>query len=116
MLELAFIGDAVHTLFVRKNIVDKQNLKMNEIHKIASKYCSAKKQSEILEKLIDTLSEEECEIVRMARNSKTKHIAKHANSAEYHKATAFEALIGWLFVNDREKRLDEILKISIMED
>ncbi len=114
MLELAFIGDAVHTLFVRENIVKNQSLKMNDIHRLASKFCNAKTQSNIVDKL--KLSEEEANIVRMARNTKTKHSAKNADPATYHKATSFESLIGWLYVNDKKERLDEILKMSIMEE
>ena len=116
MLELAFIGDAVHTLFIREQIVKKQDLKMNDTHKLASRYCSAKKQSSVLDRLLPSLNNEETEIARMARNSKTKHIAKNADPADYHKATSFEALIGWLFVNNKKERLDEILEISIMEE
>ena len=114
MQELAFLGDAVHTMFVRENILKNKNAKMNELHKIASKLCSAKWQSQIVDTL--DLSEQEADIVRMARNSKSKHIAKNANSEQYHKATSFEALIGYLYVNDKKERLDEILKISIQEE
>lgn len=114
MLELAFIGDAVHTLFVRENIVNNKSLKMNDIHRLASKFCSAKSQSIIVDKL--ELNDDEANIVRMARNTKTKHSAKNADPATYHKATSFEALIGWLYVNDKKNRLDEVLKQSIMEE
>ena len=53
--------------------------------------------------------------MRKARNSKPKHSAKNANPADYHKATAFEALVGWLYLNQKEERLEEILKFSIQE-
>lgn len=115
MQELAFLGDAIHTLYVRKNIVEKGEIKLNELNKICSKFCSAKWQSCVCEKLKDLLSEEEFEIVRKARNSKPKHSAKNANPADYHKATAFEALVGWLYLNQKEERLEEILKFSIQE-
>ena len=62
------------------------------------------------------LNDDEANIVRMARNTKTKHSAKNADPATYHKATSFEALIGWLYVNDKKDRLDEILKQSTMEE
>lgn len=115
MLEFAFIGDAIHTLYVRENIVQNQNLKMNEIHKISSKFCSAKTQSLVLDKIFPLLKEEEIDIIRKARNTKTKHIAKNANPADYHKATSFEALVGWLYVSQKNERLEEILKISMEE-
>ena len=114
MQELAFLGDAVHTKFVREFILKNNNAKMNELHKIASRLCSAKWQSQVVDKL--DLSEQESDIVRMARNTKSKHMAKNANSEQYHKATAFEALIGYLYINNQKERLNEILNFSIQED
>jgi len=114
MLELAFLGDAVHTKFVREYVLKNNNGKMNELHKLASKYCSAKWQSDIVDKL--NLSTEENEIIRMARNTKTKHMAKNADPAQYHMATAFEALIGYLYLNNMTDRLEEILNLSIKEN
>ena len=116
MQELAFIGDAVHTKFVREQIIKNNTLKLNEIHKTSSKFCSAKWQSKIYEKIKDMLDFEESEIMRMARNSKPKHTAKNADPADYHKATAFEALVGWLYLNNKIERLDVILNLSINEE
>ena len=115
MQELAFLGDAVHTKFVREFVLEHHNLKINELNRFASKFCSAKWQSSVYEKIKDDLSEDEFNILRMARNSKPKHMAKNADPEQYHKATAFEALIGWLYVNKKDERLNEILKISIEE-
>ena len=115
MLELAFLGDAVHTKFVRSEVLKNHNLKINELHKICSKFCSAKWQSCVFEKIKADLDNDESDILRMARNSKPKHSAKNADPEEYHKATAFEALIGWLYINNKTERLNEILKISLEE-
>lgn len=114
MLELAFLGDSVHTLFVRESILKNSCFKLNEIHKMSSRLCSAKFQSSALDKLVSLLTDEEKEIVRMARNSKPKHSAKNSDPATYHKATAFEALIGWLYLNNRQ-RLEFILTLSLNE-
>lgn len=115
MQELAFLGDAIHTKFVREEILKNNSLKINDIHKVCSKFCSAKWQSLIFEKIKNELTEKEQEILRMARNSKPKHIAKNADPAEYHKATAFEAIIGWLYLNNKQEKLNKILNISISE-
>jgi len=115
MQELAFLGDAVHTLFVRESIVKKNEIKINELNKICSKFCSAKWQSLIFERFKEILNDEELEILRKARNSKPKHSAKNANPADYHKATAFEALVGWLYLTENKQRLNEILNLSIQE-
>lgn len=116
MQELAFLGDAIHTKFVRETLLKASSVKINDLHRACSKFCSAKWQSLVFEKIKETLSDEESNILRMARNSKPKHVAKNADPADYHKATAFEALLGWLYVNNKEQRLDEILNLSIKEE
>ena len=110
-LELAFIGDAIHTLFVRNWAIQNYNKPINEIHLICAKLCSATHQSNVLKSL--KLSNEEQEIVRKARNAKTKHSAKNAEIKDYKSATSFEALIGYLNITNQIKRLNEILLISV---
>ena len=114
LLPLAFIGDSVHTLFVRDYILKSGNLKLENYHNESSQYCKASSQAKALEKIIPLLNEDESEIVRRARNAKPKHQAKNASSADYSYATAFEALIGYLYITENKDRLDEILKISIL--
>lgn len=115
-LVLAFIGDSVHTLFVREFVVKGGISNLNCYHQKAKKFCNAKHQKEVLEKLLPMLTQEESEIVRRARNAKSKHKAKNFNEEEYKKATAFEALIGFLYLTKQEERLEEILKISVSEE
>ena len=111
LLPLAFIGDSVHTLFVREMVLQNPNLKLENYHLIASKYCKASAQAKVLSML--SLNEEEKEIVRRGRNAKPKHHAKNASSSEYSHATAFEVLIGYLYLKNDKKRLEEILKQSM---
>ena len=115
-LALAFIGDGVHTLFVREFVVKGSISNLNCYHQKAKKFCNAKHQKEVLEKLLPMLSFEESEIVRRARNAKSKHKAKNFNEEEYKKATAFEALVGFLYLTEQKERLEEILKISVSEE
>ncbi len=110
-LELAFLGDSIHTNFVRKWALENLDKPINAIHLACSKLCSAKHQSEVLDKL--ELTEEEKNIVRLARNVKPKHQAKNADMLEYKKATSFEALIGHLYVTQQIERLNEILTKSL---
>lgn len=112
-LQLAFLGDAIHTLFVRKWVLENFNKPMNDIHKICAKYCSAVHQSEVLLKL--QLNEDEQEIVRKARNVKAKHTAKNAEIKDYKFATAFEALVAYLKINNKTDRLNYVLNESIKE-
>lgn len=115
-LALAFIGDGVHTLFVREFVVKGGISNLNCYHQKAKKFCNAKHQKEVLEKLLPMLTFEESEIVRRARNAKSKHKAKNFNEEEYKKATAFEALVGFLHLTEQKERLEEILKISVSEE
>ena len=114
-LALAFMGDAVHTAFVREEVLKGNLNKINNYHNIAKKYCNAKKQQETLESLQDNLTDEEKDIVRKARNCKSKHGAKNFDEETYKKATAFEALVGFLYLKNRQERLKEILRFSIKD-
>ena len=112
-LALAFMGDAIHTAFVREKVLSGQREKLNNYHETAKKYCNAKHQKEALEKITPILSEAEQNIVRRARNSHSKHSAKNFDEETYKKATAFEALIGFLFLSKNDGRLQEILNLSM---
>jgi len=112
-LTWAYVGDAVYELYIRDYLTQTTNLKPNKLHKEAIKYVKAEAQAKILEKLQDVLSEEEKEIVRRGRNAQNHHLPKNANLRDYTYATAFEALIGYLYLSKQEERLDEILKIII---
>lgn len=107
---LAFIGDGVHTLFVRDKVVKTSNLLVNRCHINSAKFCNAKSQAKKLDLILDSLSEDELNIVRRARNAKTHNIAKNSDIETYKKATSFEALVGYLYLKGNYKRLNEILK------
>ncbi len=113
LLPLAFIGDSVHTLFVRDYCLREGNLKLENYHNKAASFCKASTQAKALKNILHLLSEEEQNIVRRARNAKPKHHAKNANLADYSYATAFEALIGFLYIKEDKTRLEEILNLSI---
>lgn len=115
-LALAFVGDAVHTKFVREHVVlNMDNSKLNNYHNLAKKFCNASHQRAVLEKLLPLLNEEEKDVVRRARNAKAKHKAKNYDEEDYKKATAFEALVGYLYLSKQEERLKEILNISVQD-
>lgn len=113
MLSLAFIGDAVHTLYIREYVIKNFNLKMDEANKVASKYCRASSQATTLEAISFLLSIEEQEIVRKARNIKNKHKAKNVDIMTYKKATCYEALVGFHYLNNNKERLEFLLKSSL---
>lgn len=115
-LALAFIGDSVHTMFVREHIVANDVLKINDYHKMSAHYCKAETQSKVLDLLMPNLTEQEKDIVRKARNTKIHHNAKNASVKDYKQATSFEALVGYLYLTKQQQRLEEILNLSMGEN
>ncbi len=108
-LTWAYIGDCVYELYVREELINKTNLKPHKLHIEAIKYVKAKKQSEILKEILPNLTEEEQDIVRRGRNAENHHLPKNASVQEYMYATAFETLIGYLYLTKKDERLKEIL-------
>lgn len=108
-LTWAYIGDAVYELYIRNYLIETTNLKPNKLHKETIKYVKASAQAKILEALQEELTEEEKEVVRRGRNTQNHHLPKNANLRDYTYATAFEALIGYLYLSKKEQRLNEIL-------
>lgn len=112
-LTWAYVGDSVYEQYIRTYLVNTTNLKPHKLHIEAIKYVKAKAQAKILKKLYANLNEEEQEVVRRARNTENHHKAKNADLEEYMYSTAFEGLIGYLYLTKQEERLQEILEISI---
>ncbi len=109
-LTWAYIGDAVYELFIRNKLINETNLKPHKLHIEAIKYVKAKSQAEKLNEIYETLTDEEKDIVRRGRNTQNHHLPKNSNVQEYMYATAFEALIGYLYLTKQNTRLKEILK------
>jgi ribonuclease-3 family protein len=106
-LELAYLGDAIYDLAVRASLL-RRGGKVRDLHKAAVARVCAHAQSEALLRVEGMLSEEERAVVRRARNAHQSP-PKNADRAEYHRATALEALIGYLYIMGREARMREIL-------
>ena len=113
-LTWAYVGDCVYELYIRTKLINETKLKPHALHIESIKYVKAQAQAEILKKLEDELTENEKDIVRRGRNAENHHLPKNANVHDYMYATAFEALIGYLYLNKQNKRLKEILnKIDV---
>ena len=112
-LTWAYVGDGVYELYIRTKLINETNMKPHALHIEAIKYVKAQAQAEILNKIYDKLTEEEKEIVRRGRNSENHHLPKNANVQEYMYSTAYEALIGYLYLTKQTERLQEILRISV---
>ena len=109
-LELAYLGDTIYDLYVRRRLVIAGG-RMKDLHRAAVAQVRASAQSEALARIEDMLTEEEHSVVRRARNAK-QNPPKNADPGDYHRSTAFEALLGYLYLLGREERLDEILKAA----
>lgn len=109
----AYVGDSVYELWIRSHLINTTKLKPHELHVKAIGYVKAEAQANKLRELEEILTEEEKDIVRRTRNTQNHHLPKNADPADYRYATAFEGLIGYLYLTKQEKRLDEILKICI---
>ena len=110
-LTWAYIGDCVYELYIRTGLVETSNLKPHKLHIETIKYVKAKAQAELLEKIYENLSDDEKDIVRRGRNAENHHLPKNSNVQEYMHATAFEALIGYLFLTKKHNRIKEILTV-----
>ena len=112
-LTWAYVGDAVYELYIRTNLVNKTKLKPHKLHIESIKYVKAKAQANILKKIMDKLTDDEKEIVRRARNAENHHLPKNAEPEDYMYSTAFEGLIGYLYLCKKDERLKEILEMSV---
>ncbi|WP_024615885.1 ribonuclease III domain-containing protein [Clostridium sp. Ade.TY] len=113
-LQLALVGDAVYEVFIRGCILSNNTeLSAHKIHRKAIGYVKAKSQSDIMHNIEDELTEEELYIFKRGRNAKSATVPKNADVRDYRMATGFEALVGYLYLINDEKRLEFIFNKSI---
>ena len=108
-LTWAYVGDCVYELYIRTKLINETHMKPHALHIESIKYVKARAQSEILKRIYNNLTEEEKDIVRRGRNAENHHLPKNANVQDYMYSTAFEALIGYLYLTKQNVRLKEIL-------
>ena len=113
-LSLAYIGDAYFEIMVRGYLLEQGFTKVNELHKYAINFTSGASQARFIDNFIkdNILTEQEIEVYKKGRNSATSH-RKNLSGAEYQKATGFESLIGYLYIEKNEKRLEELFDLII---
>ena len=111
-LVLAYVGDGVHTLYVRLQELGKTTGKADKLHKAVTARVKAEAQAESMQIIEGELSEEESDIFHRARNAHTHSMAKNATVADYRLATGFEALIGYLYLTGQRERLQYLLTKS----
>lgn len=112
-LVLAYVGDAVYELAVREYLVTQGMVKVNKLHREAVRYVRAHAQAQALFAIEGNLSEEEGAVVRRGRNAKSATIPKNADVIEYRHATAFEALVGYLYLQGNHQRVKGVIETAI---
>lgn len=112
---LAFIGDAVYEVMIRSYLLKMKTNDVNKLETLKVKYVSAKSQALILDDLINknVFNENELSIIKRARNTKLSSKPKNTDIITYKKATALEALIGYLYIKKDFKRMDEIKNLIV---
>ncbi len=106
---LAFVGDAVYSLYVRHKVVLSSDKKPSDLQKISSSFVSAHGQSVLLADLEAKFTEEESAVYRRGRNAKKGTKSKNATVAEYNRSTGFEAVLGYLYLTGAYDRINELL-------
>jgi ribonuclease-3 family protein len=110
-LALAYMGDAVYETYVRRHLLQSRKVKPNHLHRTGTSYVSAKAQCQVLFRMMDEnlLSEEELAVVKRGRNAKSGTVPKNTDVQTYHYSTAFEALMGFLYLTEKTERLKELI-------
>lgn len=111
-LTWAYVGDCVYELYIRTKLINKTNLKPHKLHIETIKYVKAQAQAEFLKDIYEELTDDEKDIVRRGRNAENHHLPKNCDVQDYMYATAFEALIGYLYLTKQNDRLKQILEFS----
>ena len=112
-LTLAYLGDAVYEMVIRTICVKRANMQTQKLHRKVTGYVSAKAQAKMMDALAGELTDEEESIYRRGRNSKPYTKAKNASMEEYLKATGFEALVGYLYLQKEYERMNALIAHGI---
>ncbi|MCU9534052.1 Mini-ribonuclease 3 [Streptococcus sp. CSL10205-OR2] len=110
-IALAFEGDAVYSMYVRRHLIMTGQTKPNQLHRMATHYVSAKAQAMLINKMIEEkmLTEKEEDIYRRGRNATSNTKAKNTDVVTYRMSTGFEAVIGYLHMTEQVDRLEELI-------
>lgn len=113
---LAFVGDAVYSLYVRERLTLEIGGKTSDLQRASVKVVSAKGQSAFLERVLPELTEEEMNVFRRGKNAKKGTKSKSATSLEYNRSTGFEAVIGYLYLTGNTERMKALFALTTNED
>lgn len=114
-LALAYMGDAVLEQRIREHLLIAGRVRPNTLHKEATKYVSAKAQSNVVHRMMEEayLTEEELAVFRRGRNAKSGSVPKNTDVRTYKNSSGFEAVLGYLFLLEQHARVNEIIDYAI---
>lgn len=110
---LAYAGDAVYELYVRQRLIEAGMAKANNLHRRATAYVKAPAQAKVIKMIFDELTEKEQALVKRARNHRFRSKAKNSDALTYKWATAFEALVGYLYLSGDLDRMKLIMAKAV---
>ena len=112
-LALAYIGDCIFDLVIKNLVLNRGNKQVKKLHKETSQIVQASSQSKMMRVLQEELTDEEHQIYKRGRNSKTISPAKNQSVTDYRRATGLEALMGYLYLEHRYERMLELIKMGL---
>lgn len=112
-LTLAYIGDSVYDLIIKTMVINQGNKQVKKLHQETSSMVQAAAQSAMMRSLQTILTEEEHAVYKRGRNAKSVSPAKNQSLTDYRRATGFEALMGWLYLQNNWERIIELVKIGL---
>ncbi|MGI6733791.1 MAG: Mini-ribonuclease 3 [Anaerovoracaceae bacterium] len=110
---LAFLGDAVFETYVRNHLIQTMQGDADRLHRAAVKFVKAEAQAHAIKQLLSGLTEDELGLVKRARNKRISTKPKNADPVDYKWATAFEALVGYLYLSGNSGRMEEIIQAAM---
>lgn len=114
-LALAHLGDSVFELMVRSWLCTRGPSNVKKLHKATVGYVAAPAQAAMAQKILPLLTQEEADVFRRGRNTAPHSVPKAASRAQYQTATGLEALFGWLYLQGRTERLNELFSVMMEE-
>lgn len=112
-LTLAYIGDSIYDLVIKSLVINGGNKQVQKLHAETSSLVQASAQSKMMRTIQEILTEEEHAVYKRGRNAKSVSPAKNQSITDYRRATGFEALMGYLYLNKDMKRLIDLVKIGL---
>ena len=111
-LTLAYIGDSIYDLIIKSLVINRGNKQVQKLHKETSSLVQASAQS-MMRAMQEELTDEERAVYKRGRNAKSVSPAKNQSITDYRRATGFEALIGYLYLQEKWKRMLDLVKIGL---